>query len=89
MNNEEKINKKILEDLKNLPKIEAPKNFETELLRKINSSELEKKENFWDRLLSPAKLAPAAVAIVSAAIIFFVIDINPVEMEDPLNIAPR
>lgn len=89
MNNEEKINKKILDDLKNLPKIEAPKNFETELLRKINSSELEKKENFWDRLLSPAKLAPAAVAIVSAAIIFFVIDINPVEIEDPLNIAPR
>ncbi|HMN23481.1 MAG TPA: hypothetical protein PKE38_03220, partial [Ignavibacteriaceae bacterium] len=89
MNNEEKINKKILDDLKNLPKVEAPKNFETELLRKINSSELEKKENFWDRLLSPAKLAPAAVAIVSAAIIFFVIDINPVEMEDPLNIAPR
>jgi len=89
MNNEEKTYKKLLDDLKNLPKIDAPKYFETELLRKINSSELEKKENIWDRLLSPAKLAPAAVAIVSAAIIFFVIDINPVEMEDPLNIAPR
>ncbi|MEO8231959.1 MAG: hypothetical protein ABI638_06730 [Ignavibacteriota bacterium] len=85
MNEEEKINKKLLDDLKNLPKVEAPKNFETGLLRKINSSELEKKESFWDRILSPAKLAPAAVA----AIIFFVVDIKPVEMEDPLNIAPR
>jgi len=89
MNEEEKTYKKLLDDLKNLPKIDAPKNFETELLRKINSSELEKKESFWDKLLSPGKLAPAAIAIASAAIIFFVVDINSEEMEDPLNIAPR
>ena len=89
MNEEEKTHKKLLDDLKNLPKIDAPKNFETELLRKINSSEPEKKESFWDKLLSPGKLAPAAVAIASAAIIFFVVDINSGEMEDPLNIAPR
>ena len=89
MNEEEKTYKKLLDDLKNLPKVDAPKNFETELLRKINSSEPEKKESFWDKLLSPAKLAPAAVAIASAAIIFFVVDINSEEMEDPLNIAPR
>ncbi len=89
MNEEEKTYKKLLDDLKNLPKIDAPKNFETELLRKINSSEPEKKESFWDKLLSPGKLGPAAVAIASAAIIFFVVDINSEEMEDPLNIAPR
>jgi len=89
MDNEEKTYKKLLGDLKNLPKVDAPKNFETELLRKINSSELKKKKSFWDRLLSPGKLAPAAVALVSAAIIFFVVDINSEEMEDPLNIAPR
>ena len=89
MNEEEKTYKKLLDDLKNLPKIDAPKNFETELLRKINSSEPEKKESFWDKLLSPGRLAPAAVAIASAAIIFFVVDINSEEMEDPLNIAPR
>lgn len=89
MNEEEKTYKKLLDDLKNLPKVDAPKNFETELLRKINSSELEKKESFWDRILTPGKLAPAAVALASAAIIFFVVDINSEEMEDPLNIAPR
>jgi hypothetical protein len=85
----EKTHKKLLDDLKNLPKIDAPKNFETELLRKINSSEQEKKESVWDKLLSPGKLAPAAIALASAAIIFFVVDINSEEMEDPLNIAPR
>ncbi len=89
MNEEEKTYKKLLDDLKNLPKIDAPKNFETELLRKINSSEPEKKESFWDRIFTPGKLAPAAVALASAAIIFFVVDINSEEMEDPLNIAPR
>lgn len=89
MNEEEKTYKKLLDDLKNLPKVDAPKNFETELLRKINSSELEQKTNFWDKLLSRSKLAPVAVAIVSAAIIFFVVDINSEKIEDPLNIAPR
>ena len=89
MNEEEKTYKKLLDDLKNLPKVDVPKNFETELLRKINSSEPEKKESFWNKLLSPGKLAPAAVALASAAIIFFVVDINSEEMEDPLNIAPR
>ncbi len=89
MNEEEKTYKKLLDDLKDLPKIDAPKNFETELLRKINSSEPENKESFWDKLLSPGKLAPAAIAIASAAIIFFVVDINSEEMEDPLNITPR
>lgn len=89
MNDEEKTYKKLLDDLKNLPKIDAPKNFETELLRKINSSGYEKKESFWSKLISPGKLAPAAIAIASAAIIFFVVDINSNEIEDPLNIAPR
>jgi len=88
MNNEE-INKKLLDDLKNLPKVDAPKNFETELWRKINSSEKEIKESIWDKIFSPGKIAPAAVAVVSAVIIFFVVDVNSEEMEDPLNIEPR
>lgn len=89
MNNEEKTNKKLLDDLKNLPKVEAPKNFETELWRKINSSEEAKKENFWDKIFTPGKIAPAAVAIVSAILIFFIVDVNSEEMEDPLNLEPR
>ncbi|HEX9250904.1 MAG TPA: hypothetical protein VF870_01615, partial [Ignavibacteriaceae bacterium] len=89
MSEEEKTYKKLLDDLKNLPKIDAPKNFETELLRKINSSKEDKRESFWDKLLSPGKLTPAAVAIASAGIIFFVVDINSEKVEDPLNIAPK
>lgn len=88
MNNKE-INNKLLDDLKNLPRVEAPDNFETELWRKINSSEEVKKENFWDKFFTPGKIAPAAIAVASAIIIFFVVDGNSNEMEDPLNIEPR
>ena len=89
MNDEEKTYKKLIDDLRDLPKVEAPKNFETELWKKINSSKEIKKVSFWEKLLSPARLAPAALAIVSAVIIFFVVDVNSEVMEDPLNIAPR
>lgn len=82
-------NQKLIYDLKNLPKIDAPKNFETELRRKINSSEKAKIENFWDKIFSSGKLAPAAVALASAVIIFFIVDGNSEVMEDPLNIEPR
>ena len=89
MNDEEKKYKRLIDDLKNLPKVEAPKYFETELLRKIDSSEEVKKVSFWEKLLSPARLAPAALAIVSSIIIFFIVDVNSEVMEDPLNIAPK
>ncbi len=87
--NKEEINKKLLDDLKNLPRVDAPKDFETGLWRKINATEEEKKTGFWDKLLSPGKLAPAAIAVASAVIIFFVIDVTPEQMEDPLSIKPR
>ena len=89
MNEEEKTYKNLISDLKNLPKVDAPKNFETELLRKINSSAEVEKENFWSKLFSPGKLAPAAVAIATTMIVFFVVDINSEKIEDPLNIEPR
>lgn len=87
--NEDKTNKKLIDDLKNLTKVDAPKNFETELWRKINSSEETKKVSFWEKIFTPGKIAPAAIALASAVIIFFVVDITPEQMEDPLTIEPR
>lgn len=87
--NEEKTNKKLIDDLKNLSKVDAPKNFETELWRKINSSKEIKKVSFWDKIFTPGKIAPTAIALASAIIIFFVIDVNSEQMEDPLTIEPK
>lgn len=86
---EEERNKKLLDDLKNLPKVDAPKNFETELWRKINSSEETNKVSFWEKIFTPGKIAPAAIALASAVVIFFVVDVNSEQMEDPLTIEPR
>lgn len=89
MINEEKKYEKLIDDLKNLPEVNAPQNFEANLWRKINSSENEKKESFWDKIFSPGKLVPAAVVIASAVIIFFMVDIKTAKPEDPLSIQPR
>jgi hypothetical protein len=88
MTDEEKKYEKLISDLKNLPKVNAPPNFESNLWRKINSSEKSKKESFWDKLFSPAKLIPAGVA-VAAIIIFFVMDIKSNQPEDPFSLQPR
>ncbi len=89
MNDEEKKYNELIEDLKNLPKINAPQNFETDLWRKIDSSESKKRESFWENLFSTKRIVPAAVAISSAVIIFFIIDIKSTQVEDPLNMQPR
>ncbi len=89
MIDEEKKYDKLIGDLKKLPKVNASENFEAEVLRKINSSDRNKKESFWGKIFVPENLVPAAVAIVSAIIIFFIVDINSTAIEDPLNLQPR
>lgn len=86
---EEKKYEKLIGELKNLPKIKAPQNFETNLLRKINSKKDNRERKISDWIFSPGKLVPAAVAIASAVIIFFVIDVKSEVPEDPLTLQPR
>lgn len=79
---------KLINDLRNLPKVSAPANFEDKLWEKISSKEI-KKESFWQSVFSPKRIVPAAVAIASAVIIFFIIDVKSNQVEDPLNMQPR
>lgn len=79
---------KLINDLKNLPKVNTPVNFEDKLWDKISSLE-SRKESFWKNIFSQKRIIPAAVAVASAVIIFFIIDIKSTEVEDPLNMQPR
>ncbi len=88
MIDEEKKYDKLIDDLKKLPKVNAPQNFETNLWRKINSSEKNKKESFWSKIFTPGKLIPAAAVLASAVIIFFLVDVKSGETENPLNLQP-
>lgn len=87
MSMEENINKKLLDDLRNLPKVSAPYNFEEELWKKIYNPEV-KKESFWQKLFSTNKLIPASATAVAIIIIFFLVRPNSSDYEDPLMIEP-
>lgn len=88
MTDEEKKYQNLINDLNNLRKVEAPKNFETELWKKINSENLVEKKSFWENLFSPSKLIPAA-ALISAVILFFIVETNSEPFDDPFNAMPR
>ncbi|WP_337864881.1 hypothetical protein [Ignavibacterium sp.] len=84
---EENINKKLLDDLRNLPKVSAPENFDEVLWEKIYSTE-EKKISFWQKIFTTNKLIPAAATFAAVIIIFFLIRSNNNEYEDPFMIEP-
>lgn len=87
--NDENKFKELIDDLKNLPKVEAPVNFESQLWNKIEAGEEKPKEKFWQKLFLPSRLAPATVAIATALVVFFMVNTNSEEMEDPFTIEPQ
>lgn len=91
MENEEKKYEEIIKALKNLEKVDAPENFEADLKRRINSEKFPEKERkgFWENILIPARLIPSLGLVAVAAIIFFVVDTNSEDMENPFLIEPR
>lgn len=84
---EEKINKQLIEDLNNLPKVSAPDNFEEGLWKKIYSS-YDRKEPLWQRIFSVNKFIPAAASLVAVIILFLLLDKNASDYEDPFMIEP-
>lgn len=65
---------KVTRLLKDLPKINAPSNFENELSKRINQSEQGKeKESWFDKIFSP-KLVPSVALALTAGIIFLLLN---------------
>ena len=59
-NDEDKKYDKIIKTLHGLKKVNAPENFEADLIRKINSGKyIERKTGFWHEILLPSKLIPS------------------------------
>ena len=81
----------VIKTLNQLQEVKAPANFEAELMRKINSERYrEKKEqNFWNKIFLPSRLIPSAGLAAAAILVFFVVTLNPEELEDPLIMEPR
>lgn len=89
MENDDFKFKIVVDSLKNLKRIEAPDNFEADLIRKINISQAEKQKSLFDLIFSPVKLIPSAALIATAVILIFVVNNHSTEIEDPFSIEPR
>lgn len=85
--NDENKYKNIVDDLKNLKKIDAPIGFEQKLLNKINSSDIQEKRSIWSKL--SVRLIPAFAVAATAVILFVVIENSANEYQDPFMIEPE
>lgn len=84
---DENKHKNVINDLKNLKKIEAPVGFESKLWNKINSSGSTDSDSVWSKLT--LKLAPAVALAATVVILFTIIDNNATEYQDPFMIEPE
>jgi hypothetical protein len=91
MENQEKKYEDVIKALKGLKKVNAPENFEADLKRRINSEKFPEKErkSFWENIFVPGRLIPSLGLVAAAVIIFFVVDTNSEEMDNPFLIEPR
>lgn len=79
---------RLINDLKNLPRIQTPDNFEFNLQMKIQNGSFDLNDGLSKRSFLWVTV-PAFSFVFSAVILFFVIDINPAEHEDLLMSQPE
>lgn len=91
MENDEKKYEDVIKALKNLQQVNAPANFETDLQRKIHSEKFQKEEkkSFWENIFIPSRLIPSLGLVAVTVMIFFVVETNSEEMDNPFLIQPR
>jgi hypothetical protein len=90
LNDDELRYKNVIDALKGLKEVKAPKNFEADLMRRINSEKFEeKRQSFWEKIFLPSRLVPSAGLAVAAVLLLFVININSDEVENPLLMEPK
>ena len=90
VNDDEKKYSDLIKTLNQLQEVKAPADFESDLKRKINSEKYkETKQSIWSKFFIPSRLIPSAGLAAAAIIVFFVVTLNPEEMEDPLQMEPR
>ncbi|MDZ7625447.1 MAG: hypothetical protein U5J96_13520 [Ignavibacteriaceae bacterium] len=91
MENDEKKYEDVIKALKGLQEVKAPANFEADLQRKISSEKFSKEEKrtFWENIFVPSRLIPSLGLVAVAVVMFFVVDTNSEEMDNPFLIEPR
>ena len=77
--------------LKQLPKVTAPPDFESDLMMRINSGNFKEKYkvHWWDKLFLPSRLIPAAAFVLSIVAVFYFLNFKTVERENPFLAKPK
>jgi len=91
MENDEKKYEDVIKALKGLQEVKAPANFEADFQRRISSEKFskEEKKTFWENIFLPSRLIPSLGLVAVAVVMFFVVDTNSEEMDNPFLIEPR
>ncbi len=91
MENDEKKYEEVIKSLKGLQEVKAPVNFEADLQQRINSEKFsnEERKGFWENIFIPSRLIPSLGLVATVIVIFFVVETNSEEMDNPFLIEPR
>jgi hypothetical protein len=77
--------------LKQLPKVTAPPNFESDLMRRINAGNFKGnyKVKWWEKLLLPSRLIPSTALALSLLAVFYILNFNSADQDNPFLAKPR
>lgn len=89
LNEEEKEYSGLIRDLKELRRINAPADFELNLMRKLNEPEPINERGIWSIFQRNSRLIPSAALAVAAVIVIFVLRVDSGSSVNPLLAAPR
>lgn len=84
---EENKYKNIIDELKNLKKIDAPFGIEKKIWNRINASDNAERKSVWGKL--SVRMVPAITVLATVVLLFVVIENNAYEYQDPFSVEPE
>ena len=89
--NDELRYKNVINILKQMPKVGTPQNFESDLMRRINSGNFSDKYKFlwWEYFFFPSRLIPAAAIIISIFAVVYLLNFNSIDVDNPFLAQPQ
>jgi hypothetical protein len=75
--------------LKGLPRIDAAPSFEMDLRRRLQSPRQERTKHWFEKFLAPSTLIPSAGLAAVIIFIFFFLNIEAPQTDNPLSVEPK
>lgn len=79
----------VINTLRQLQQVKAPKGFEADLMRRIHSEDTTVTKFSWQNIFIPSRLIPTAALAVTALLLIFILDHSGISQDNPLMTTPR